>query len=198
MIINIRGTSGSGKSTLVREAMSWYRRKEPVHVAGRKQPLYYKLWLFPEEGPSSSRGKAPDLVVLGHYEASCGGCDTISSTDTMFDLVYEASALAENVMFEGLLISADVNRCVDLHQTFGAQGFEVLAIDLPLEDCLASVNARRRAKDPTKPDVNPANTESKWKGVRASLERLRAAGVNVQHLPREACEARLATILLGV
>lgn len=189
MIINIRGTSGSGKSTLVREVLSWYPHREPVFVPGRKQPLFYKLRFYP--------GTAVDLVVLGHYEASCGGCDTISSTDTMFDLVYEASSYARNVLFEGLLISADVNRCVDLHNTFGASGFEVLAIDLPLEDCLASVNARRRAKDPTKPDVNPANTESKWKGVRQSLERLRAAGVNVKHLPRAGCEGRLAEILLG-
>lgn len=197
MIINIRGTSGSGKSTLVRKVMSWYALKEHVYVQGRKQPLYYKLWLQAPEDPQQNPGP-PDLVVLGHYEASCGGCDTISSTDTMFDLVYEASSYAANVIFEGLLISADVNRCVDLHGTFGASGFEVLAIDLPLEDCLASVNARRRAKDPTKPDVNPANTESKWKGVRQSLERLRAAGVNVKHLPRAGCEGRLAEILLGV
>lgn len=195
MIINIRGTSGSGKSTLVREAMSWFKCKEAVRVPGRKQPLYYKLW---HSANDCILRRPPDLVVIGHYEASCGGCDTIPNLDMAFNLVFEAAGFAQHVIFEGLLLSSDVNRCVELHQTFGADGFEVLAIDLPLEQCLASVNARRRAKDPTKEDVNPANTEAKFKGVRMSLDRLRAAGVSVQHLCREECEARLATILLGM
>ena len=192
MIINIRGTSGSGKSTLVRTVMSWYGHKVPIYIKGRKQPIYYKLWLVPDSAGSS----APDLVVLGHYEATCGGCDTISSTDLMFDLVMEAQMLATHVIFEGLLISADVNRVAELHQTYGAEGLEVMAIDLPLADCLASVNGRRWAKDPTKEAVNPKNTESKWKGVQQSMVRLAALGVNAQFRTREGCQSRLQEILL--
>lgn len=191
MIINIRGTSGSGKSTLVRKLMSWYQHKVPVHIKGRKQPIYYKLWLVK---PEDARG--PDLIVLGHYEATCGGCDTISSTDLMFDLVVEAQLMATNVVFEGLLISADVNRVAELHQMYGAEGLEIMAIDLPLEDCLASVNGRRWAKDPTKDPVNPKNTESKWKGVQQSMVRLAALGVNAHFRTREGCESRLQEILL--
>ena len=67
-IINIRGTSGAGKSHLARRVMANYPVRKPVHVAGRKQPLYYEY-------------EAPDhnvpLFVVGHYECACGGTDTM-------------------------------------------------------------------------------------------------------------------------
>lgn len=194
MIINIRGTSGSGKTTLVRTVMSWYAHKQPVFISGRKQPIYYKLWLA--QAGDTTFTCQPDLIVLGHYESACGGCDTIASTDMMFNLVMEAQQLAQHVLFEGLLISADVNRVTELHQVYGNEGLEVMAIELPLEQCIASVNKRRWAKDPTKPTVNPKNTESKWKGVVQSMVRLEQAGVRAHFRSRDNCLTRLREILL--
>ena len=76
MIINIRGTSGSGKSFLVRHIMRLYPKQVPVYVSDRRQPISYTL---------SRSGRK--LLVVGHYESVCGGCDTVHSMDAIFDLV---------------------------------------------------------------------------------------------------------------
>lgn len=175
MIINIRGTSGSGKSTLVRRVVELYGSRISYKEPGRKQPIGYTY---------NRRGEGRPLAVIGHYETPCGGCDTIPKMDRIFELVRQAHAQGQDVIFEGLLIAADVNRTVALH-TDGLP-LRVIALDVPLEVCLDSVNQRRRAKNPDKPDVNPKNTKSKHKGVKASVERLRSAGVQVEWADREA------------
>lgn len=170
MIINVRGTSGSGKSTLVRRIMENYsggtklRIKEP----GRKQPLGYLL-----THPLMRK----KLFVVGHYETPCGGCDTIPSMERIYEIVREADSLGHHVLFEGLLISAEVNRMQALHDE--KRMCMVVHIDIPLEECLAGVNERRRRKKPDAPDVNPKNTASKHKGSKRAMERFIEGDVQV-------------------
>lgn len=169
MIINIRGTSGSGKTTLVRKLLESYGSKIAFKEEGRKQPIGYLYHRRPgEEGRS--------LAVIGHYETACGGCDTINKMEKIFELVRYSHEQGHDVVYEGLLISADVNRTAALHQ----EGLPLLvvALDVPLDVCLASVNERRRAKKPDAEDVNPKNTESKHKGVQQSMKRLKGLGVS--------------------
>lgn len=174
MIINIRGTSGSGKSTLVRKILELYQERVVFRADGRKQPLGYVY-----KHPCDS---APSLAVVGHYETDCGGCDTISGMDKIYDLVRASADRGFDVIFEGLLISAEVNRTAKLHE----DGYElnVLHLDLPIEECVASINTRRAAKaertgKPKPPPVAEKNTISKHKGSRQSCKRLHAAGVKV-------------------
>lgn len=182
MIINIRGTSGTGKSTLVRSLMTVYGRKNKYYLSGRKQPIGYVM-------THPDNGEAEDLAIIGHYETACGGCDTISKMDQIFDLVRRSHALGHNVVFEGLLISADVNRTLALHQE--GLPIEVVALDkVPIETCLASVNARRLERlGPKKfTPVKEKNTISKFRGVQMSMKRLTEAGVTVHSCDR--AEAR--------
>lgn len=187
MIINIRGTSGSGKSTLVRKLMSCYDQKVAYKEEGRRQPIGYVL----------SRPSGRSLAVIGHYETTCGGCDTISKMEHIFELVKKSASLGMDVVFEGLLISADVNRTVELWKWVEDYGgpsdgsMLVVALDVPLQVCLDSVNARRHARNPDLPPVNPRNTESKHKGVQQSMRRLEAAGVPAVSLDRDAALARI-------
>ncbi len=172
MIINIRSTSGAGKSTIVRVIMGLHRTRVAHKEHGRKQPIGYVCEHF-DGGPS--------LAVVGHYETDCGGCDTISKMDRIFDLVRKAHDQGFNVLFEGLLISADVNRVAALHQD--GLPLLVLAIDLPIAECLSRVNNRRRLKAERtgkeyKGDVNPKNTVSKHRGVVKSMDRLRRLGID--------------------
>lgn len=196
-IINIRGTSGSGKSTVARDIMALYtggRRK--FFSPERKQPLGYTL----NRGTVSKTGRG--LAVVGHYETPCGGCDTITSMDRIFDLVRISHTAGYDVLFEGLLISAEVNRMAQLH--LDGLPTHVVLLDVPLEECLRSVNERRRrqyddrlgrlrrendereaaGKKPVLPypeyrgEVNPKNTESKWKGSRQATARLQSLGVS--------------------
>lgn len=173
MIINIRGTSGSGKSTLARKVMALYGNRVAYKREGRKQPIGY-LYRRPPNSPhqvSAGRG----LAVIGHYETPCGGCDTIQKMDDIFQLVRDADAQGHDVLFEGLLISADMKRTLALHEE--GLDLKVIALDVDIDTCIASVNERRWAKSPDKPGVNPKNTISKHKGVKSSMKKLGEAGV---------------------
>ena len=185
MIINIRGTSGSGKSTLVRKIMDRYKVKNPYHISGRKQPIGYVL-SEPKDGTSKS------LAIVGHYETACGGCDTIGSMDQIFGLVKESHAAGYNVIFEGLLISADHKRNLELH-TLGLPLVVISLQKIDLETCLASVNERRMARlGPEKfTPVKEKNTASKHKGVIKSSANLERDGVRVIRCDRDEAEAAI-------
>lgn len=179
MIITLRGTSGSGKTTLVRRVLENYKTKTTYKIPKRKQPIGY---VYHRPGGKS-------LAIVGHYETPCGGCDTITDTFEIFKIVRESHAAGYDVLFEGLLISADVNRVGALH-TDGLP-LLVIAIDLPVDDCLAAVNARRWKRDPELPGVNPKNTIAKHKGVTMSINRLKAMGVQCATLNREDAYQRI-------
>lgn len=177
MIYNIRGTSGSGKTHLVRRVMELYDRRVAYRREGRKQPIGYVY----------HREAGRPLGIVGHYETTCGGCDTIPKMEDIFELARQSAEQGHDVIFEGLLISADVNRTVELAQWAQERGIpmEVIALSTPLQECLDSVNARRRARNPDLPPVKEKNTISKFNGVRKSLERLRQAGVTAHELSRD-------------
>lgn len=180
MIIQLRGTSGSGKSTAVREVMARYGQRIPVFIAGRKQPLGYYC-THPQGGRT--------LAVVGHYEVACGGCDTIPSYDRTIELVRKAHGDGNDVLFEGLIMSSESRRCSAMAND--GLPYRVLALDTPIELCLAGVNARRRAKDPNKPDVDPKNTIGKIKVVQNAMVRLASLGVEGEWVTRETVVPRI-------
>lgn len=184
MIINIRGTSGSGKSTAVRSLMALFPEKTNIKIEGRKQPIGYVL-RHPDREKS--------LYVLGHYETACGGCDTINGMDAIYNYVREGAAQGD-VLFEGLLISAEINRTVQLHKDFPGQ-LLVLALDTPLDKCVASINERRWAKNPDKPPVAEKNTTSKFKGVQSCMRRFAAEGLDARWVDREQAVAAMREAL---
>lgn len=211
MIINLRGTSGSGKTHLARQIMERYGPRKVYHKPGRTQPIGY-TFTHPNGGP--------DLAVVGHYETACGGCDTISSLDEIFSLVRLSHKLGHDVMFEGLLASGEMNRAMALH-TDGLP-FEVLVIDITLEECLASVNSRRHAAwekrvakihehntamalkgSKAKPQVIPdepkdvkvCNTKSKWLTVKRGAQMFIDAGVPTTVADRPGILARALELL---
>ena len=177
MNINIRGTSGSGKSTLVNRLVTnlvW--ETVPQHIEGRKQPLYDLHYTDPDD---DSKG----FYTLGHYNTACGGCDTISmGMDFIYDTIRSLQDTGYHVVFEGLLMNSDINRCVDL-----AFDYDTIIIDLDtsIEVCLTSVNQRRRIKKPDAPDVNPHNTEAKYKQCLRAYERLTEADCIVHRVDRD-------------
>jgi hypothetical protein len=183
VIVNIRGTSGSGKTHLVRRVMELFDQREPIFEPGRKRPLLYRLGEF---------GPPRVLSVLGSYEAACGGCDTIKGLDRVFELVRQEALEGRSVLFEGVLVSEGVDRVLALQR----EGLPVHCIGLttPVEDCLASINARRLAKGTNEP-VNPTNTTRRVATIERGLVRLERAGVTVERLDREAAFNRTCALL---
>lgn len=183
MIINVRGTSGTGKSTLIRRVMEQYPNKARIMDPGRKQPIGYVC----------SRPKGNNLGVVGHYETPCGGCDTIAAMDRIFELVASSWSPQMDIIFEGLLISADVNRTAALHHA--TLPLLVVALNTPIDVCIESINERRQRRNPDLPPVKEKNTISKYKGVQKSVDRLNAEGVTTFWGSRETAYDRIAAEL---
>jgi hypothetical protein len=141
LIVNPRGTSGAGKTELVRRIMATYgwpcrRLVEPMYRPSRRHPLAYRL-----QHPASGRA----LAVLGHYEATSGGCDTVRASDGgidgVFRLVADFARSGHDVLLEGLALSHDVERSAALaceHE------LHVLCLNTPPQQCAANLVVRRR------------------------------------------------------
>ena len=187
MIINIRGTSGSGKSHLVREVMKLYSRKSRIMAKTemkRKQPLGYLL----------QRDDRKALVVIGHYETPCGGCDTIQKMDEIFDMMEKAEGVLIDVIYEGLLLAADVKRAVRLHSS--GKKLHVIGLDTDINTCIDSINGRRRERMGDKyTPVATKNTISKHRGVVLSMEKLAKEGIPCEWHNRESAFSRVKELL---
>lgn len=187
-VINIRGTSGSGKSTLVVRLRQLYPIQDPVidTVKDRAQTCGYVM------RPTTSEG-ARETLVVGRYNERSGGCDTLPNLDVTYGLIRKWTEMKRHAVFEGIMASEEVTRAVVL-----SKGYRLVVIHLTtsLDDCLASIRARRleRGNDKT---LNPANTTNRYKVVSRACDRLRAAGVEVVRLDREAAY-NYARELLGV
>lgn len=187
-IIQLRGTSGSGKTTIVRNFMDQHFtgfQRMPVFVEGRKQPLLYQC---------VDRNGLPALAVIGHYESPCGGTDTISGYDRIYQLVEEQFKLGYSVLFEGLLSSDERSRTIKLNNDTQG-GVTCILLNTPVDQCIDSVNERRRAKDPNKPDVDPKNTVMKHRSTKRTLQVLQENGVNCVVASREETAALIPQLL---
>lgn len=179
VILNVRGTSGAGKSYLVRELM----KRGPVN------PLYGVRGesLF---GPTHTKrplGYFVDLTrmlwVCGHYEVESGGTDRLLGSmgwtrDAVFDLVRRHATDGCDVIFEGLLVS-DIERTARLYAN--GLGLVVIHLTTPLDICLKRIQARRDARNDTRP-LSPKKTKEKHREIESQVKRLRALGVDVRSL----------------
>lgn len=148
MNVNIRGTSGSGKSYIVHSLLKEFDTiTTPLHMEGRKRPWGYKVGL-----------RSP-VIIMGHYETACGGCDTLPNMDFIFEKVSEQAKKGYHVLFEGVLVSEERKRSIMLEDLL------IVKLSTPVEECLKSINKRRREKNPEAEDVNPKNTTNRVRTI---------------------------------
>lgn len=197
LVINPRGTSGAGKTWLVRGVMAAYCRggaeAVPLRREGRSRPMGVRL--------SHPRGGRP-LAVIGHYEATRGGTDTIPLADGGLDEAFRlAGALAaggDDVLLEGYRLSGDVERTAALARAQRARGggLHVLCLDAPVECSVRNVVARRRAGTAALPAIE-RTARAGQAATAAACEVLRREGVEVEWLDASAARCR-ALALLGL
>jgi hypothetical protein len=149
VIINPRGTSGSGKTELVRRVLAQYgwRRGtevegagdlEPISREGRSRPFGYRL-----RHPLGGR----PLAVLGHYEVTSGGCDTIRAADGGLEEIMRRAAdyasTGHDVLIEGQRLSSESERSAELARW---HRLHILRLTTPLDQCARNLVWRRRAR----------------------------------------------------
>lgn len=155
MIIQIRGTSGSGKTWVMKEFMKGYDW-EPEFKPPRKKPLLYRTWLTPNK----------TMVVLGHYEAACGGCDTIGSCPNIFELIGDLPD-DDIIVCEGLLLSEDVKWTSQVEDQV-----VVIYLSTSVETCIEQIKSRRLLVGNDKP-LNETNTRNRVNVIKKSREKLK-------------------------
>lgn len=192
MIVQVRGASGSGKSTLVR---AWVDEHGPPLRYMMKSAAAMGLGHVdcPPSRPYALALPVPDrprVIVPGHYDASGGGADMIKSKAHIYDIVDQAVRWKHNVLMESLFISKDVTLTLE---RYGPQGIHVLFLDLPEEECRASVHARRAALGREYRELRQHARD--WKDVGVACRKLEEAGVTVERLDREGCARRVRELL---
>lgn len=158
LIIKLCGTSGSGKSTAMRRIMEGVGAMSPVFLPGRKRPHRYD--------------SAGVVVVFGHYETDCGGCDSLGSAPAIYQALNEHPCPV--AITEGLLWSEDTKWTLRLKE----EGHEVRCVFLltPAEECLRRIGLRRAGAGNDKP-VNPDNTVNRIPVIERARRKLLAAGI---------------------
>ncbi len=185
MIINIRGTSGSGKTWAMREIKRRIvgdHRWSEYYIPGRNKPAAYYYRVTEDEL----------IIVLGHYESNCGGCDNVGSAPDVYNLIDHIESHDDlfkpvkqfTILCEGLLLSEDVKWTTKL-----AERHKVVCLFLntPIEQCINQVLSRRRAAGNEKP-LNENNTRKRV----AVIERAERKLVAVKGVSCYRCSAEQA------
>lgn len=128
-----------------------------ARVEGRRNPLWYAY------------GK---VAVIGSYESTCGGCDTIHGYDLLLGTVNARLKDGYHVLMEGLLLSEDVKNTLTLPRSM----LRVIFLTTPLPTCLDRIRGRRAARGNDKP-LNTANTSNRVSVIERARVRLEDAGV---------------------
>lgn len=152
-IVKIHGCSGAGKTTAVREFMK-ANNPEPIYTPQRKIEAYVC------DG---------NTYVLGSYENTCGGMDTVGSAQEVMALLDKYASLG-NVVFEGLLQSTYYG-AMGTHSRQWGDDYIYAFLDTPIELCLERVVARR-AESGRNNQFNPQLTRDKWSTINALRRKL--------------------------
>ena len=142
------------------------------------------------------------LAVIGHYEVTRGGTDTIPLTDGGLDEVFRlANALAaggHDVLLEGLQLSGEVERTAVLARAQRVRGSRlyVLCLDTPLSRCVRNVVARRRAGQASRPGIE-RTVQAGHAALVAACELLRGSDAEIEVLDAAAA-LRRTLALLGI
>lgn len=129
MVIFLRGTNGAGKSTIVKRIL---RESEmtPVMIPNRRKPLLYR-GIF----------QSSDLSVLGHYEITNGGIDTLGGVGTAIALSVQEAALERHVLLEGKNLQ-DRTIVRELCDRFSVNDVVFVHVAHDVDDCVKSVRRR--------------------------------------------------------
>lgn len=163
-IIKIHGCSGAGKTTAVRNFMSRCNSIIPIMATPNKPEAYMCL----------APGVPVPVYVLGSYENTCGGMDTVGTADKVMGLL-EAYAPKGHVIFEGLLQSTYYGKMGNHSRNYPRENYIYAFLDTPIDVCLDRVVIRRAASKRNN-KFNPQLTVDKHATIEALKKKLELEG----------------------
>ena len=176
VIVNPRGTNGAGKTELVRRLLRGLVL-EPIFRPGRHLPIAYRA--------TTADGTNP-FIVIGHYERTCGGCDTVPLRDGGLDEIVRLADLHAStgtpVLLEGALLSEETTRTTELATR---HDLHVLHLSTPIDLCVRRLLTRRRTARTSAARLTAVVT-ARAATITAACTRLAAAGATIHLLPPEA------------
>ncbi len=195
LVINPRGTSGAGKTWLVQQIMASYQQSgstaTPIRHEGRLRPIAWQL-SHPLGGPT--------LAVIGDYQMTRGGTDTIplkdGGLDEAFRLADTLAAEGHDVLMEGFELSGECRRTAILAEAQRGRGSRLLVLCLtaPLEQCIQNVVARRRASRAARLSIE-RTAHAGQEALARACTALQHVGVSVERLDVAAARRRALSAL---
>lgn len=179
MIANIRGASGAGKSHLVYRVLTAPGLYEPAQSWFVHKPL--KM----EYSTRKTMHGGRDLAIIGYYRSATGGADTIREFAPLFSLIRKLHDRGYDTLVEGLLLSHERRRTFQLHDD--GYPLRLFYLNIPLNECLASIMRRRDLKGNRKP-VNAYNTMRTHRQIQKHPALMRERGIPVEVGDRRAAE----------
>lgn len=174
-LVYVHGTNGSGKSTLARAVIAAAGGVESVsHLLPNKKATYTHT--------------AQGLVLVGKYGNACGGVDGVAPYAAVLDIVEEQAKGWERSIFMEGLATPGLETCQRLAASVGGRALFIY-LDVPVEQCIQNVLARRGRKGTTK-EYNPANLIKKQKSASNWIRRLEANGLETASLAWDNAYAR--------
>lgn len=163
-ILKIHGCSGAGKTTAVRQYMASLPGFRPIRNTVGKIEAYI------DEG---SKG-----IVLGSYENTCGGMDTVGSAAQVCALLDMYDGMGD-IIFEGLLQSTYYGAMGKHSQRFGDR-YIYAFLDTPIELCLERVIARRAASGRNN-KFDPQLTRDKHATIEHLKDKMLSGAIGFKH-----------------
>lgn len=160
-LINIRGTNGSGKSTTVRGFLD-LSKGLANDGAGPDAPAKIDLLHWEKEGKRGSIPKVIEgyavpkerVIIVGLYETTAGGMDTLPSFPLAQQAIRNAVQLARQhdfqaVLFEGVLCSTVWGSWAEFDKEMDGIGakYHWCFLIPPLQVCLDRIQARNGGKE---------------------------------------------------
>lgn len=171
-VIKLGGCNGSGKTTLARAVMAEVRQREGREWdkcgLNKKKPLGYKLDMV-------KGNPGIQFFVLGSYETTCGGMDTISDKEERLSLLRATCRTDRIVMFEGLITGKTYGAMGELSEKHvkSRKGRWLYAfMDTPFDVCVNRVLQRRGEAGNLKPFEPERTMRSTFRSCEHLAEKL--------------------------
>lgn len=164
-VVNIRGCNGSGKTTAVRRFLD---RLPSTPLGGKPgRPAGYRV-------DATAWGIQVPVFVVGSYENTCGGTDSIKTQEEIAERVVKAHGHG-HVLVEGLLMSKS-SAGGHVAPILKEHGAIFAFLDTPWQVCLERVLARRLEAGNDKPFDPEKTMRSAYEQCHRSAELLTEAG----------------------